>query len=194
MPSNLPRLLVPRSGGNATSCQLDVDVDVAVVAHGCGSLMLSPRALLLLLRLSSRCLALDFLTGGASSSGSLCTSHLDGDLNLRLADVGEVTGDVNRCTKVLNIVIIVSIVDQRCIALIVDSFISLLRDAYSLNVIPQLHDVTNTRRLGKFQQSPNGKLCTSSRNLHVSRFHIDDIFNNSDCKIDERFLFSLKIL
>jgi len=105
MPSSLPRLLVPRSGGKATSCQPPL-----LELHSCrwsDCDECNPRALLLLLRLSSRCLALDFLTGAAeSSSGSLCTSQRDGDLKRRRGLVGEVTGEVNLCTRVPNIVIV----------------------------------------------------------------------------------------
>lgn len=107
MPSSLPRLLVPRSGGKAASCH---PPPLLPPLHNCSNACseeLSPRALLLLLRLSSRCLALDFLTGAAgSSSGSLCTSQRDGDLKRRRGLVGEVTGEVSLCTRVPNMVII----------------------------------------------------------------------------------------
>lgn len=104
MPSSLPRLLVPRSGGNTTSCQPPPPLQICKWSD-CEEW--SPRARLLLLRLSKRCLALDFLTGTAeSSSGSLCTSQRDGDLKRRRGLVGEVTGEVNLCTRVPNMVII----------------------------------------------------------------------------------------
>lgn len=103
IPSSLPRLLVPRRGGNAISCHPPLQL---LICNVCSE-ELSPRALLLLLRLSNRCLALDFLTGAAgSSSGSLCTSQRDGDLKRLRGLAGEVTGEVSLCTRVPNIVII----------------------------------------------------------------------------------------
>lgn len=100
-PSSLPKLLVPRSGGNAASCHPALQICT------CSACTFKARALLLLLRLSSKCFALDFLTGAAgSSSGSLCTSHRDGDLNRRRGLVGEVTGEVSLWTRVPNMVII----------------------------------------------------------------------------------------
>ena len=105
IPSSLPRLLVPRRGGNAASCH---PAAFGAAAHGLGSPTFNPRARLLLLRLSSRCFARDFLIGTVtpSSSGSLWTSQRDGDLNLRLGLVGEVTGEVSLWTRVPNMVII----------------------------------------------------------------------------------------
>lgn len=104
MPSSLPRLLVPRRGGKTTSCQPPPPLHICKLSD-CEEW--SPRARLLLLRLSRRCLALDFLTGAAaSSSGSLCTSQRDGDLKRRRGLVGEVTGEVSLCTRVPNMVII----------------------------------------------------------------------------------------
>jgi len=105
MPSSLPRLFVPRNGGKAMSCQLPLPELHICRWSDCEEC--SPRDLLLLLRLSRRCLALDFLTGAAgSSSGSLCTSQRNGDLYRRRGLVGEVTGEVNLCTRVPNMVII----------------------------------------------------------------------------------------
>lgn len=92
MPSSRPKLLVPRSG-KAASHQ---PAALGAAAHNLGSPTFSPRARLLLLRLSSKCLARDFLTGVLpSSSGSLCTSQRDGDLKRRREIVGEVTGEVS---------------------------------------------------------------------------------------------------
>ena len=95
---------MPLSGGNAVSCH----------EHTWGSPTddkFNPLARLLLLRLSSRCLARDFLTGAVvavcpSSSGSLCTSQREGDLKRRLGLCGEVTGEVSRCTRLPNMVIV----------------------------------------------------------------------------------------
>lgn len=110
MPSSLPRLLVPRRGGNAMSCHPPPPLHICSVC----SEELSPRTLLLLLRLSNKCLALDFLTGAAgSSSGSLCTSQRDGDLKRLRGLVGEVTGEVSLCTRVPNMVIIRPRFDER---------------------------------------------------------------------------------
>lgn len=104
MPSSLPRLLVPRRGGKAASCQPALLLQFCRWSD-CDECR--PCVLLLLLRLSSRCFALDFLTGAAgSSSGSLCTSQRDGDLKRRRGLVGEVTGEVNLCTRAPNMVII----------------------------------------------------------------------------------------
>lgn len=101
IPSSLPRLLVPRSGGNAASCHPELHICT------CSECTFKARALLLLLRLSNKCLALDLRTGAAgSSSGSLCTSQRDGDLKRRRGLVGEVTGEVSLWTRVPNMVII----------------------------------------------------------------------------------------
>lgn len=116
MPSSLPRLLVPRRGGKAMSCHPPPPPPPPPPLHICNvcSEELSPRTLLLLLRLSNRCLALDFLTGAAgSSSGSLCTSQRDGDLKRLRGLVGEVTGEVSLCTMVPNMVIIRPRFDER---------------------------------------------------------------------------------
>lgn len=92
---------MPRSGGNAASCHPELHICT------CSECTFKARALLLLLRLSNKCLALDLRTGAAgSSSGSLCTSQRDGDLKRRRGLVGEVTGEVSLWTRVPNMVII----------------------------------------------------------------------------------------